>query len=61
MVGKKDPSGDEKPLSRAHRIEAACQASEVRFDQISPLRQQLHGEKEEAIGKERTAEPGHEG
>jgi hypothetical protein len=52
MVGKKDPRGEEKPLSRPHRIEAACQTREVCFDQIFPLWQQPHGEKEEAIARD---------
>ena len=61
MVGKKDPRAEEKPLSRARRIEAECQTSELRLGQVSPLGQQLHDKKEGAVGKERTAEPGHEG
>jgi len=43
MIGQKDPSGDQEPLSTAHRIEAARQTRKVAVSQILAPRQQFHG------------------
>jgi len=43
MIGQKDPSGHEEPLSTAQRIEAPRQTRKVAVSEILGTRQQFHG------------------
>lgn len=59
MVRKQYPGRELKSTPRANHTEASCQQPKLRLVEQSPLRQQLYGQKAEAVREDKSAQSRH--